>query len=48
MFRQYVGPRGLEDFQEYIDEKKWNDTEPVTNWKAPDSFLYVFQFNYFY
>ena len=45
IFRQYAGPRALEDFQEYIDLKKWNDTEPVPSWKAPDSFLYV-QFMY--
>ena len=39
IFRQYVGPRALADFQEYLDLGQWNDTEPVPSWKAPDSFL---------
>jgi len=39
IFRQYAGPRALEDFQEYIDLRKWNDTEPLPSWKAPNSYL---------
>ncbi|XP_065052168.1 thioredoxin-related transmembrane protein 1-like [Rhopilema esculentum] len=38
-FRQYVGSRALEEFQEFITKEKWKDIEPVSEWKSPNSFI---------
>lgn len=36
-FRQYKGSRDIESFMTFIEEKKWEQVEPVSSWKAPDS-----------
>lgn len=36
-FRQYKGTRDKEAFMTFIEEKKWEQVEPVSSWKAPDS-----------
>ena len=37
MFRQYKGSRDREQFISFVEEKKWQQLEPVSSWKAPDS-----------
>lgn len=37
-FRQYKGPRDKDSFTSFVDEKKWEQVEPISNWKAPNSF----------
>ncbi|XP_023695675.1 thioredoxin-related transmembrane protein 1-like [Paramormyrops kingsleyae] len=39
MFRRYRGARTKDDFLTFIDEKKWQDIEPVLSWFGPSSFL---------
>lgn len=42
VFRRYNGDRGLEDFKEFITEKKWNDIDPMSSWMGPNSALMGF------
>lgn len=37
-FRQYKGPRDKDSFTSFVEEKKWEQVEPISNWKAPNSF----------
>lgn len=37
-FRQYKSTRTLKDFTEFIVEKKWQSTTPMSSWLKPDSF----------
>ncbi|XP_043999099.1 thioredoxin-related transmembrane protein 1 [Gambusia affinis] len=39
VFRKYHGARTKEDFLSFIDEQKWKNTEPVSSWFGPSSFL---------
>ncbi|MBN3298754.1 TMX1 protein, partial [Amia calva] len=39
VFRRYQGARTKDDFLSFIDEKKWQDIEPVSSWFGPSSFL---------
>ncbi|XP_062564021.1 thioredoxin-related transmembrane protein 1-like isoform X2 [Armigeres subalbatus] len=36
-FRQYKGPRDLNSLMTFIEEKKWQQLEPVSAWSKPDS-----------
>ncbi|KAJ8045771.1 Thioredoxin-related transmembrane protein 1 [Holothuria leucospilota] len=36
-FRRYLGPRTEDDIISYIDEKKYEEVEPVSWWKHPNS-----------
>lgn len=36
-FRQYKGTRDKDSFITFIEEKKWNNVEPVPQWKSPNS-----------
>lgn len=36
-FRQYKGPRDLNSLMTFIEEKKWQQLEPVSPWSKPDS-----------
>ncbi|XP_066156857.1 thioredoxin-related transmembrane protein 1 [Euwallacea fornicatus] len=36
-FRQYKGGRDTDSFSLFIEERKWEQVEPVPGWKAPDS-----------
>lgn len=38
VFRQYKGSRDSNAFVSFIEEKKWQSIDPVSNWKSPDSF----------
>merc|ERR1711962_957022 len=38
VFRQYRGARDKDSFISYIEDKKWSGVEPISTWKAPDSF----------
>ncbi|XP_061076753.1 thioredoxin-related transmembrane protein 4 [Conger conger] len=38
-FRRYLSSRTVEDFQNYIIEKKWEVVEPVPGWKSPSSIV---------
>ncbi|KAJ8387849.1 hypothetical protein AAFF_G00149980 [Aldrovandia affinis] len=38
-FRRYLSSRTVEDFQNYIVERKWEAVEPVPGWKSPSSFV---------
>ncbi|XP_062850905.1 thioredoxin-related transmembrane protein 1 [Trichomycterus rosablanca] len=38
-FRRYQGARTKDDLLSFIDEKKWQSTEPVSSWFGPSSFL---------
>ena len=37
VFRQYKGSRDREQFISFVEEKKWQQLETVSSWKAPDS-----------
>ena len=37
MFRQYRGTRDKEEFTLFVEEKKWEQVEPIPNWKSPSS-----------
>ncbi|XP_043228820.1 thioredoxin-related transmembrane protein 1-like [Amphibalanus amphitrite] len=37
IFRQYKGSRDREQFISFVEEKKWQQLETVSSWKAPDS-----------
>jgi len=37
VFRKYEGTREAKTFLTFIEEKKWQSIEPITNWKAPNS-----------
>nr|XP_023028453.1 thioredoxin-related transmembrane protein 1-like [Leptinotarsa decemlineata] len=37
-FRQYKGVRDKDSFSSFIEDKKWEQVEPVPNWKSPNSF----------
>ncbi|XP_006632547.2 thioredoxin-related transmembrane protein 1 isoform X1 [Lepisosteus oculatus] len=39
VFRRYQGARTKDDFLSFVDEKKWQDIEPVSSWFGPSSFL---------
>uniref|UniRef100_A0A182LYX8 Thioredoxin domain-containing protein n=1 Tax=Anopheles culicifacies TaxID=139723 RepID=A0A182LYX8_9DIPT len=36
-FRQYKGPRDMNSFMSFIEEKKWESLEQVSAWRNPDS-----------
>ncbi|XP_041765289.1 thioredoxin-related transmembrane protein 1-like isoform X1 [Anopheles merus] len=36
-FRQYKGPRDMDSFMSFIEEKKWESLEQVSAWRNPDS-----------
>lgn len=36
-FRQYKGPRDLNSLMTFVEEKKWQQLEPVSTWSKPDS-----------
>lgn len=36
-FRQYKGPRDMNSFMSFIEEKKWESLEQVSAWRHPDS-----------
>ncbi|XP_043930255.1 thioredoxin-related transmembrane protein 1 [Protopterus annectens] len=39
VFRRYQGSRTKTDFISFIDEKKWEEIEPVSSWFGPSSVL---------
>ncbi|TSK22655.1 Thioredoxin-related transmembrane protein 1 [Bagarius yarrelli] len=39
VFRRYQGPRTKDDFLSFVDEKKWQNIEPVSSWFGPSSFM---------
>lgn len=36
-FRQYKGSRDIDSFSLFVEDRKWESVEPISNWKAPDS-----------
>lgn len=36
-FRQYSGSRTFDELQALINDEKWKDIEPISNWKSPSS-----------
>lgn len=36
-FRQYKGPRDMNSFMSFVEEKKWESLEQVSAWRKPDS-----------
>ncbi|XP_035897576.1 thioredoxin-related transmembrane protein 1-like isoform X1 [Anopheles stephensi] len=36
-FRQYKGPRDMNSFMSFVEEKKWESLEQVSAWRNPDS-----------
>ncbi|KAH1008887.1 thioredoxin-related transmembrane protein 1 [Dendroctonus ponderosae] len=36
-FRQYKGARDEDSFSLFIEDRKWEQVEPISSWKAPDS-----------
>ncbi len=44
VFRYYGGPRGKDDFIDFIENKKWTVIEPIPRWKYPDNILYFIIF----
>ena len=41
IFRQYRGARDTNSFVSFVEDKKWEALEPISNWKAPNSYQYV-------
>ncbi|KAJ8411893.1 hypothetical protein AAFF_G00155310 [Aldrovandia affinis] len=39
VFRRYQGARTKDDFLSFVDEKRWQDIEPVSTWFGPSSFM---------
>ncbi|XP_035241179.1 thioredoxin-related transmembrane protein 1 [Anguilla anguilla] len=39
VFRRYQGARTKDDFLSFVDEKKWQEIEPVSSWFGPSSFM---------
>ncbi|XP_053357378.1 thioredoxin-related transmembrane protein 1 [Clarias gariepinus] len=39
VFRRYQGARTKDDFLTFIEEKKWQNIEPVSSWFGPSSFM---------
>ncbi|XP_063804482.1 thioredoxin-related transmembrane protein 1 [Pseudophryne corroboree] len=39
IFRKYQGSRTHKEFISFINEKEWEDLEPVSSWFSPDSLL---------
>merc|ERR1712180_12889 len=37
VFRQYRGARDKDSFISFVEDKKWQNVEPVSDWKSPDS-----------
>merc|ERR1711923_625793 len=37
VFRQYRGARDKDSFISFVEEKKWQGVEPISEWKSPDS-----------
>ena len=37
-FRQFRGSRNVKDFLDYVEEKQWQNTEPISSWQSPGSF----------
>ncbi|XP_053386576.1 thioredoxin-related transmembrane protein 1-like [Mercenaria mercenaria] len=37
VFRQYVSGRTESDLITFVDDKRWQDVQPVSRWTAPDS-----------
>ncbi|CAG9770615.1 unnamed protein product [Ceutorhynchus assimilis] len=36
-FRQFKGARDTDSFSLFVEERKWEQVEPIPSWKAPDS-----------
>lgn len=36
-FRQYKGSRDKDSFTSFIEDKKWDQVEPIPAWKSPNS-----------
>lgn len=36
-FRQYRGSRDMNSFQTFVEDKKWQNIEPISAWKRPNS-----------
>lgn len=37
VFRQYRGTRDKDEFISFVEEKKWEQVEPIPSWKSPSS-----------
>ena len=37
-FRTYTGARKESDLLSFVDDKKWQDVQPVSSWIHPNSF----------
>lgn len=37
VFRQYRGARDKNEFTTFVEEKKWEQVEPIPSWKSPSS-----------
>ena len=37
VFRQYRGTRDKEEFMSFVEEKKYEQVEPIPSWKSPSS-----------
>ena len=37
VFRQYRGTRDKDEFISFVEEKKWEQVEPIPGWKSPSS-----------
>ncbi|KAK3572769.1 hypothetical protein QTP86_007379 [Hemibagrus guttatus] len=42
VFRRYQGARTKEDFLSFVDEKKWQNIEPISSWFGPSSIMAAF------
>merc|ERR1712088_634794 len=50
-FRQFKGSRKVKDFLDFVEEKQWQNTEPISSWQSPGSFQmgilgYFFKISY--
>jgi len=36
-FRQFKGSRNVKDFLDFVEEKQWQEIEPISAWQSPGS-----------
>ncbi|KAF7274971.1 hypothetical protein GWI33_012362 [Rhynchophorus ferrugineus] len=46
-FRQYKGSRDVDSFSLFIEDRKWEQVDPISSWKAPNSLQMSFIASFF-
>ncbi|XP_030768149.1 thioredoxin-related transmembrane protein 1-like [Sitophilus oryzae] len=46
-FRQYKGSRDVDSFSLFVEDRKWEQVDPISSWKAPNSLQMSFIASFF-